>query len=123
SSSAAPVSFSASEVVVPVWAPPVLTATPGGAVEVVDPVDHEAGSASGFDTSSGCRSDAGGVVAFSAASAPVGDCVLVDDSADAASGESGVSPQANPDPDPVTTAAPTPSATAKPPTRPTHAAE
>ena len=45
-----------------------------------------------------------------------------DDEDDSEDDESGVSAHATPDPYPVTTAAPTPRATAKPPTRPTHAA-
>jgi len=98
------VSSSPSELV---WAPPVLTTTPGGACEVVDPVDVDdvavdvAGSV--------C------VVSFSAES--VFSVVVSADDSDEGSDE-GVSAHANPG-DPVTTAAPIPRATANPPTRPT----
>ncbi|HKP43950.1 hypothetical protein [Mycobacterium sp.] len=104
------------------WAPPVLTTTPGGACVVVDPVD--------VDTV--VEPDGGSVVVDAVSLADFADSdtgVLVDDSADGVCDEdesaddvSGVSAHAIPYPCPVTTATPTPSATAKPPTRPTYAA-
>jgi hypothetical protein len=96
-----------------VWAPPVLTTMPAGAGEVVDAVDVDATSEPG-----GCSVAAAAVsLAGSVESeAFVDDSDEDDDSED---DESGVSAHATPHPYPVTTAAPTPRATAKPPTRPT----
>jgi hypothetical protein len=87
-----------------VWAPPVLTTSPDEA-GVVDPVEVD-----------GVVSDSFGSVAVVAVSDVVAD-VAGDDSEDDVSE---VSAHASPHPEPVTTAAPTPSATAKPPTRPTY---
>src|SRR5215213_3734572 len=115
-----------SPVVELVWAPPVLTTTPGGACVVVDPVD--------VDTV--VEPDVGSVVADVVSvegSADSDAGVLVDDSDEGVCDEedcedesvvdvSGVSAHAIPYPCPVTTATPTPRATAKPPTRPTYAA-
>jgi hypothetical protein len=101
-----------------VWAPPVLTTTPGGAWVVVEVVEVVVGSAVG---------SVGAVVGFAVGSAEVDDSVDVDESVAVDSvdseeddSEDGVSAHATGNPYPVTTAAPTPSATAKPPTRPTY---
>jgi len=99
-----------------VWAPPVLTTTPGGACVVVDPVDVDVTSVPVVVCSV--------VVAAVSLAASVESEPVVDESVDGASDDEvpGVSAHATPDPYPVTTAAPTPRATAKPPTRPTYAA-
>jgi hypothetical protein len=100
-----------------VWAPPVLTTTPGGACAVVDPVEVDVGL--GSDVGSAV------LVGLSAGSAESDAGVAdVDESVDVDSddddSDDGVSAHATPYP--VTTAAPTPRATAKPPTRPTYEA-
>jgi hypothetical protein len=100
-----------------VWAPPVLTTTPDGACEVVEAVDVDVGSTPFVG------SVAAAVVSLTA---PVESDAFADDSEeeDGSDGdESGVSPHATPHPYPVATAAPTPRATAKVPTRPTYIAE
>jgi hypothetical protein len=105
-----------------VWAPPVLTTTPGGACDVVDPVEVDEGLSSS-DGSDG--SDVTGVLGVSILSAgsAEGGVADVDESVDVDSADDdsddGVSAHATGNPYPVTTAAPTPRATAKPPTRPT----
>lgn len=101
----------------PLCAPPVLTTTPGGAWVVVDPVDvDDVGS-----VDDGCVGSV--AVGFSAGSAEADvsvdvDVSVDDDSVDDGS-EDGVSAHATGNPYPVTTATPTPRATANPPTRPT----
>jgi hypothetical protein len=106
-----------SPVVELVWAPPVLTTTPGGACVAVDPVD--------VDTV--VEPDVGSVVTDAVSVEGSGDSdagVLVDDCWDESDVDvSVVSARATPYPCPVATATPTPRATAKPPTRPTYAAE
>jgi hypothetical protein len=102
----------------PVWAPPVLTTTPGGACDVVDPVDVD----------EGVGSDVSGVCGFSVGSAEADAGVAdVDESVDVESAgddsDEGVSAHATGNPYPVTTAAPTPRATARLPTRPMYIAE
>lgn len=101
-----------------VLAPPVLTTTPFGAREVVDPVDVDVASEP-------VVCSVGAVAVALAASVESDEVAFVDDS-DVEDGfegdESGVSAHATPQPNPVTTAAPTPRAMAKPPTRPTNAA-
>jgi hypothetical protein len=96
-----------------VWAPPVLTTTPVGACELVDPVDVDVASEPVV-----CSVAA--VVVSLAASVDSGGFVDVSD--DEAEGD-GLSAHATGSPYPVTTAAPTPRATAKVPTRPTYVAE
>jgi hypothetical protein len=96
----------------------VLTTTPVGACEVVDPVD--------VDVASEPVVCSVGAVAVALAAFVESDEVAFVDDSDVEVGfegdESGVSAHAIPQPYPVTTAAPTPRATAKPPTRPTNAA-
>ncbi|HJT95783.1 MAG TPA: hypothetical protein VJ777_28220, partial [Mycobacterium sp.] len=101
-----------------VWAPPVLTTTPGGAADVVDPVDVDVVLAG---ESPAAGSVAGGAW-FAADSVGSGADVPSGSEADSDDGsDEGVSAHATPG-DPVITAAPTPRATANPPTRPTYAA-
>ena len=102
-----------------VCAPPVLTTTPGGACDVVAPVEVDTvvvGPSGSVSVTPDASSSAGSVKSGAGG--------LVEDSADDGSDvdESGVSAHATPHPYPVTTAAPTPRATAKPPIRPTYAA-
>jgi hypothetical protein len=98
-----------------VFAPPVLTTTPVGACGVVDPVDVDVALEPVVGS-------VGAVPVSLAASVESDELAFVDDS-DVEDGfegdESSVSAHATPQPYPVTTAAPTPRATAKPPTRPT----
>jgi hypothetical protein len=96
----------------PICAPPVLTTTPGGAWVVVDPVDvDDVGS-----VDDGCVGSV--AVGFSAGSAEADASVDVDVSVDDDSvddgSEDGVSAHATGNPYPVTTATPTPRATANP---------
>ena len=89
-----------------VWAPPVLTTTPGGACDVVDPGEPRAEAGSRADFSAGSAAPDSGVADVDAS---VDVDSVVDDSVE------GVSAHAAGNPYPVTTAAPTPRATAKPP--------
>jgi hypothetical protein len=102
-----------------VWAPPVLTTTPGGDCVVVDPVEVDGWVGSEVGS-------VGAVVGFAFGSAEADASVDVDVSVDVDSvgddsedSDEGVSAHATGSPYPVTTATPTPRATAKPPTRPT----
>jgi hypothetical protein len=98
-----------------VLAPPVLTTTPFGRCEVVDPVDVDVASEP-------VVCSVGAVAVALAAFVESDEVAFVDDSdvEDGFEGDgSGMSAHATPQPYPVTTAAPTPRATAKLPTRPT----
>jgi hypothetical protein len=114
-----------------VWAPSVLTTTPVGACRFVDAVDVEVASEPVVGSVA--------VVAVSLAASVESEAFVddfddsddsddfddsdededEDEDDDSEVDESGVSAHATPCPYPVTTAAPTPRATAKPPTRPT----
>jgi hypothetical protein len=120
------------------WAPPVLTTTPGGAEVVVDPVDVDGVGADVValdvdgpavdgvdvapDVGSAAEVDAPeGSAEFSACVPPADADDEVDDVDEGDDGESpGVSAHATRGP--VRRTAPTPSATAKDPTRPTYVA-
>ena len=99
----------------------MLTTTSGGSGEVVDPVEVDVVASDPVVCSVAA-------VAVSLSACVESDALIddfdFDDDADDDSedDESGVSAHATPDPYPVTTAAPTPRATVKPPRRPTHAA-
>jgi hypothetical protein len=108
-----------------VWAPPVLTTSPGGACDVVDPVEVDGVCSEPFVCSaavavvplSACVESASVVEDVEDSDVDDVDDDSVDD--DSEDNEPGVSAHATGNPYPVTTAAPTPRATAKPPTRPT----
>jgi hypothetical protein len=106
----------------------VLTTTPGGAEATVDPVEVGGVDVDGLEVDG---VDVGpDVGSASGADAPEGSvetsaCSPVPDSDDADEGDDGASPgvSAHAALGPVRRTAPTPSATARDPTRPTYAAE
>jgi hypothetical protein len=107
-----------------VWAPPVLTTCPGGACDVVDPVEVDDSSEPVVCAVAGSVVSGPDSVVDDVGEADVDDvdddCVdddcVDDDSVDEF--VDGVSAHATGNPYPVTTATPTPRATANPPTRP-----